>query len=101
MNRLAAARHLAIRELAAHLKSRWIVITGSLCAVLSWVVAFHGLGFATSTMGSETVLVSLVHLQLYIVPLLGLLLAYDAILGERESGMFDLHLALGVAPGAF
>ena len=29
------------------------------------------------------------------------LLAYDAILGERESGMFDLHLSLGVSRWTF
>ncbi len=88
--------HLAIKELMANLKSWWIVIMGLLCALLSWTVGTHGFSFATGELGQETVLVSLIHLQLYIVPLLGLLLAYDAILGERDSGMFDVHMALGV-----
>ncbi len=91
-----AAIYIAYKELIANLKSWWILIMGLVCAVLSWAVGSYGFSFASGQIGQETVLVSLVHLQLYIVPLLGLLIAYDAILGERESGMFDVHLALGV-----
>ncbi|HCV22676.1 MAG TPA: ABC transporter permease [Candidatus Latescibacteria bacterium] len=96
-----AMTHLAIKELVANLKNWWIVIMGLLCALLSWTVGTYGFSFASGELGQETVLVSLIHLQLYIVPLLGLLLAYDAILGERDSGMFDLHLALGVGRFTF
>lgn len=88
--------YIAYKELVANLKSWWILIMGCVCAVLSWAVGSYGFSFASGQIGQETVLVSLVHLQLYIVPLLGLLIAYDAVLGERESGMFDVHLALGV-----
>ena len=98
---LRSAYYLAGKELAANLKSWWIVIMGLLCALLSWTVGSYGFSFASGELGPDTVLVSLIHLQLYIVPLLGLLLAYDAILGERESGMLDLHLALGVGRLSF
>ncbi len=98
---LVSVPHLASKELVANLKNWWIVIMGGLCALLSWTVGTYGFSFASGQLGQETVLVSLIHLQLYIVPLLGLLLAYDAILGERDSGMFDLHLALGVGRLSF
>ena len=98
---LRSVYYLACKELVANLKSWWIVIIGLLCALLSWTVGSYGFSFASGELGRETVLVSLIHLQLYIVPLLGLLLAYDALLGERESGMFDLHLALGVGQLSF
>lgn len=98
---LGSVLHLAAKELVANLKSWWIVIMGGLCALLSWTVGTYGFSFASGELGEETVLVSLIHLQLYIVPLLGLLLAYDAILGERDSGMFDLHLSLGVGRMSF
>ncbi|MFT5085754.1 MAG: Cu-processing system permease protein [Candidatus Latescibacterota bacterium] len=88
--------YVAYKELIANLKSWWIVIMGLVCALLSWAVGSYGFSFASGQIGQDTVLVSLVHLQLYIVPLLGLLIAYDAVLAERESGMFDVHLALGV-----
>lgn len=91
-----AMLHLAVKELMANLRSWWIVIMGLLCALLSWMIGSYGFSFASGEVGQQTVLVSLIHLQLYIVPLLGLLLAYDAILGERDSGMFDVHLALGI-----
>ena len=98
---LKSACYLAAKEVAANLRSWWIAIMGLLCALLSWTVSSYGFSFASGELGQDTVLVSLIHLQLYIVPLLGLLLAYDAILGERESGMFDLHLAMGVGRLSF
>lgn len=96
MESLHAIRHIAGKELSAHLRNWWIVIMGVVCALLSGLIGAYGFSFAAGAAGAHSVLVSLLHLQLYIVPLLGLLLAYDAILGERESGMFDLHLSLGV-----
>jgi Cu-processing system permease protein len=97
MEPLRAAIHLAAKEMSAHLRSWWIVIMGSVCALLSALIGSYGFSFASGQAGAQSVLVSLLHLQLYIVPLLGLLLAYDAILGERDSGMFDLHMSLGVS----
>ncbi|NKB67088.1 MAG: ABC transporter permease subunit [Candidatus Latescibacteria bacterium] len=101
MNRLQCLHQLAAKEVQAHLKSGWIAITGLACAALSWFVGVHGFAFTGGQVQIETLLVSIVHLQLYTVPLLGLLLAYDAILGERESGMFDLHLSLGLDKSTF
>lgn len=96
METLRAILHIASKELSAHVRSWWIVIMGVVCLLLSGLIGAYGFSFASGDAGARSVLVSLLHLQLYIVPLLGLLLAYDAILGERESGMFDLHLSLGV-----
>jgi Cu-processing system permease protein len=93
--------HLATKEMSAHLRSWWIVIMGGVCALLSGLIGTYGFSFASGQAGAQSVLVSLLHLQLYIIPLLGLLLAYDAVLGERESGMFDLHLSLGVSRWTF
>lgn len=101
MNKLADIGQLVVSELVANLKSWWIAIMGAVCTGLSWFVGAHGFSFTGGQVQAETVLVSIVHLQLYTVPLLGLLLAYDAVLGERESGMFDVHLALGLSQGVF
>ena len=101
MNAWRCMLHLVAKELTANLKSWWIAIMGLVCAVLSWFVGAYGFSFTGGQVQVETLLVSIVHLQLYTVPLLGLLLAYDSILGERESGMFDLHLALGLGKVTF
>ena len=101
MNMLQSMGHLVIKELVAHLKNWWIVVMGTACAALSWFVGAHGFAFTGGQVQAETLLVSIVHLQLYIVPLLGFLLAYDAVLDERVSGMFDLHLALGLRKTTF
>jgi len=101
MRHWVTTAYIAYKELVANLKSWWIAIMGLVCALMSWAVGSYGFSFASGQVGQETVLVSLVHLQLYIVPLLGLLIAYDAVLAERESGMFDVHLALGVSWWSF
>lgn len=84
------------KELVANLKSRWIPIMSAACALLAWLIGGYGFAFAGGQVGARSVLVSLLHLQLYLTPLLGLLLAYDSIQSERDSRMLDVHLAAGV-----
>jgi len=43
-----------------------------------------------------TYFASLVSLAIYLVPLISLILGYDAIVGERERGSLDLLLALPI-----
>jgi len=60
-----------------------------------------GFSFTGGEVQIEALLLSIVNLQLYTVPLLGMLLVYDAIIGERESAMFDVHLTRGVGLVSF
>lgn len=101
MTPLAMVYALVRKELSAHLKSFWIIIMGLVFAVISWAIGQNGFSLTGGEVGQETVLVSLVHLQLYIIPLLGLLIAYDAVLSEREAGTFDLHLSMKVGKLTF
>ena len=44
--------------------------------------------------GIEATIASLVSLVIYLVPLIALILGYDAIVGEREEGSLDLLLSM-------
>jgi ABC-type transport system involved in multi-copper enzyme maturation permease subunit len=44
----------------------------------------------------EFTIASLVSLVIYLIPLIALLLGFDAIVGERERGSLDLLLALPI-----
>lgn len=84
----------ATNEFRTGLRNRWVVTAVVIMTVFSCVLAFAGSAPSGATKVEPlTVLnVSLVSLSVYMVPLLGLLLAYDAFAGERERGTLSLLL---------
>lgn len=90
---------LARKEFTDRLGSGWVV-----ACVLVWLaaVSFTSLfGLAQigqiGWQGYERTVVSLLNLVQYLVPLLGLLLGHDLIVGEREERTLSLVLASGVS----
>ena len=70
-------------------------------AVFSLVIAYAG-GAQQGAVGLrslEFTVTSLVSLVIYLVPLIALLLGFDAIVGERERGSLDLLLAYPITRG--
>ena len=86
---------IARKEFEDHLRSGWIVTIAAAFAVFALVIAFAGFGSAgtVGAGGQPATLTSLASLAIYLVPLLGLLLGYDGIAGERERGTLDLLLS--------
>lgn len=90
---------LAYKELQDGLRNRWIassvILLGSLALALTLV--------GTSPVGSvkisplETSVVSLASLSVYFIPLIALMLAFDALVGEIERGTMALLLTYPVA----
>jgi len=83
---------IARKEFIDHLRNGWIIAVGLAFAIFSLLITFAGFGF-TGTVGigqEQSTLFSLINLVIYLVPLLGLLLSYDAIAGEYERGTLDL-----------
>jgi Cu-processing system permease protein len=89
---LAVARH----ELHDRMRSRWVLAVAALLALCALAIAWAGMaqqgqvGFGSI----DVTLASLASLAVYLVPLVALLLGYDAIVGERERGSLDLMLSL-------
>ena len=92
MSSVSVIQAISKKEFVDHLRNGWIVAVGIAFAIFSLLITFAGFGFTgTVGVGSEqATLFSLISLVIYLVPLLGLLLGYDAVAGEHEGGTLDL-----------
>ncbi len=89
---------LAHKEFRDHVRSRWVLAVAIVFAVFALAIAYLGMAQegAVGFRGMEVTLVSLTSLAIYLVPLIALLLGYDAIVGERERGSLDLLLTMPI-----
>ncbi|GGO11807.1 nitrous oxide metabolic protein [Iodidimonas muriae] len=86
-------------ELRIGLRNRWVVATTLVLAALALSLVLLG-SAPTGTVGASpitVVVVSLASLTIFLVPLIALLLSFDAIVGEAERGTLLLLLAYPVA----
>ncbi|MCU7376117.1 ABC transporter permease [Paucibacter sp. O1-1] len=89
---------LAAKEFRDRMRNRWVLAVALVFAVFSLVISYFGAA-AQGQLGPrsiEFVIASLVSLVIYLIPLIALLLGFDAIVGERERGSLDLLLALPI-----
>lgn len=89
---------IAGKEVREGLRNRWVVAATLLLAALALALAFLG-SAPTGTVGASPLavtVVSLSSLSIYLVPLIALLLAFDAVAGEVERGTMALLLACPV-----
>lgn len=96
MNAIAA---IAAQEIRAGLRNRWVAATTLILAALALSLVLLG-STPTGTVGAPpvaVVVVSLASLTIFLLPLLALLLSFDAIVGEAERGTLLLLLAYPVA----
>lgn len=94
---------VAKKELTDCLQSRWLLSGGLLFAILSLAV-FYGtaaIGGSFSYPPLSVVMNSLVSLTVFLLPLLAILLSYDAFVGELEGGMLILMLTYPLTRTAF
>ena len=92
---------LAFKEFRDRLRNRWVLAVALVFAVFSLVITYAG-GAQQGAVGLrslEFTVTSLVSLVIYLVPLIALLLGFDAIVGERERGSLDLLLAYPITRG--
>lgn len=95
------ARILATARTEAHIarRNRWVVIAVLLMVVFSLVLAAAG-SAPTGALGADrlsVVVASLTSLSVYLVPLVALLMSFDAVAGEVERGTLPLLLTYPVA----
>ncbi|MEC9483890.1 MAG: ABC transporter permease subunit [Halomonas sp.] len=93
--------NIARKELSDGLRNRWIVAIGLLFAVLAVGIAWLGAA-ASGQVGFTSIpatIASLTSLATILIPLIALLLAYDAIVGEEEGGTLMLLLTYPLGRG--
>ena len=89
---------IASKEFWDRVRNRWVLAVAVVFAALALVIAYFGsaqqgtVGFH----GVEVTIASLVSLVIYLVPLIALILGFDAIVGERERGSLDLLLSMPI-----
>ena len=89
-----AVKLVAGKEFRDCLRSRWLLFGSALFAILS-VAVFFGTAAIGGTLQYQplaSVMNSLLSLTVFLLPLLALLLSYDAFVGEAESGTLLLML---------
>ncbi|MDT8998023.1 ABC transporter permease subunit [Paucibacter sp. APW11] len=89
---------VAGKEFSDRLRKRWVLAVALVFTVFSLAITYFGAA-AQGQIGPrsiEATIASLVSLVIYLIPLIALLLGFDAIVGERERGSLDLLLALPI-----
>src|SRR5574343_1316513 len=91
----------AAKEFRVRMRNRWVLAVALVFTVFALVIAYFG-GAQQGAVGFRSIeftIASLVSLVIYLIPLIALLLGFDAIVGERERGSLDLLLSLPLTRG--
>ncbi|MBF0461664.1 MAG: ABC transporter permease [Magnetococcales bacterium] len=92
---------IAGKEIRDALRNRWVISATLLLAGLAFALAFLG-STPTGILGAKPLavtVVSLASLTIFLLPLIALMLAYDALVGEAERGTLLLLLTYPVTKG--
>ena len=89
---MTAVTAIAGREVLAGIRNRWLLAASLLLGVLALTLAFVGSAPAGAVAASPLAItvVSLSSLSVFLVPLIGLLVSYDTLVGEIERGTMPL-----------
>ncbi len=89
---------IAGKEFRDRIRNRWVLAVAVVFTALALVIAYFGSAQQGSVgfRGVEVTIASLVSLVIYLVPLIALILGFDAIVGERERGSLDLLLSMPI-----
>jgi Cu-processing system permease protein len=91
-------RVIAAKELRDRIRNRWVLAVAIIFALFALAIAYFGasqqgeVGFRSV----DVTVASLVSLVIYLVPLIALILGYDAIVGEKERGSLELMLSMPI-----
>ena len=89
---------VAGKEFWDRIRSLWVLAIAVLFTVFALAIAYFG-GAQQGAIGFRSIeftIASLVSLVIYLIPLIALLLGFDAIVGERERGSLDLLLSMPI-----
>ena len=95
---MTAVTAIAGREVLAGVRNRWMLAASLLLGVLALTLAFIGSTPAGPVAASPLAItvVSLSSLSVFLVPLIGLLVSYDSLVGEIERGTMPLLMTYPV-----
>jgi len=89
---------IAAKEFRDRIRNRWVLAVTIVFTAFALVIAYFGAAQqgAVGFLSIEVTIASLVSLVIYLIPLIALILGFDAIVGERERGSLDLLLSMPI-----
>jgi Cu-processing system permease protein len=89
---------IAGKEFWDRIRNRWVLAVALVFTAFALVIAYFGAAQQGSVgfRSIEVTIASLVSLVIYLIPLIALVLGFDAIVGERERGSLDLLLSMPI-----
>ncbi|MBK8308979.1 MAG: ABC transporter permease [Gammaproteobacteria bacterium] len=89
---------IAGKEFRDRIRNRWVLAVALVFTVFALVIAYFGAAQQGSVgfRSIDVTIASLVSLVIYLIPLIALILGFDAIVGERERGSLDLLLSMPI-----
>jgi Cu-processing system permease protein len=89
---------IAGKEFHDRVRNRWVLAVTAVFTVFALVIAYFGAAQqgAVGFRSIDVTIASLVSLVIYLLPLIALILGFDAIVGERERGSLDLLLSMPI-----
>ncbi len=98
---IAMVGHIARYEVTAMRRNLWLVVAVGLMALFAVVLTASGTGSGLGVDRLTVAVTSLTTLSVYLVPLIALLISFDAVAGERERGTLALTLAYPMPRASF
>jgi Cu-processing system permease protein len=94
----AQVRVIIGKEFRDRIRNLWVLAVALIFALFALAIAYLGSAQQGSVgfRGIDVTIASLVSLVIYLVPLIALILGYDALVGERERGSLELLLTMPV-----
>jgi len=95
---IAQIATIAGKEFWDRIRNRWVLAVALVFTAFAMVIAYFGAAQQGSVgfRSIDLTIASLVSLVIYLIPLIALVLGFDAIVGERERGSLDLLLSMPI-----
>lgn len=95
----AQIRVIAGKECHDRIRSRWVLAVSLVFAAFTVATSYFGAAVqgVVGFQGIEPLIASLVSLTIYLLPLIALILGFDALVGERERGTMNLMLSYPIS----
>ncbi|MBS0329152.1 MAG: ABC transporter permease [Proteobacteria bacterium] len=95
---IAQIATIASKEFWDRIRNRWVLAVALVFTAFALVIAYFGAAQqgAVGFRSIDLTIASLVSLVIYLIPLIALVLGFDAIVGERERGSLDLLLSMPI-----
>lgn len=89
---------MAGKEFHDRIRNRWLLAVVAVFTAFALAIAYFGAAQQgmVGLRSVEVTIASLVSLVIYLVPLIALMLGYDAVVGEREKGSLALLLSMPI-----